>query len=701
MEQHCGDREASGTPTTPTTPLTTPTTPLFAPIAADNSGPPSPMTMNRLKSSQSRSVSGSPIATQPPPETPRKEHAKHDRQATSKEVFSTETLATSQVKQQAHVPSSKHDTQPLSKEMHVLSPGSTRNSQKALPQPNITSSTSSARQVSLASTTTSIIITKAATTEHASVATSSGISTSSLNVSTQQQAAPTKVSQTSVKSSTTVLSISSSDPTRSRNASVTNTVTTQAQVDKQRVSHTLSAASLTRSPLRHRKTASSVSDTQSLTKQPQRLTQAQSSRLASSVTNALARNIQQSTSANDTGRTQPQNASTSQPLGQQTQPVMSPIVSQTQPSSSLPSTSVGQVGNKQQFKSASSVQALNALPAQASLNQQIPVMVGLEYPPTLEQLQTLAKMGVQIPMYNLPQLVLQDPNQQLSAGTACSQAAILGASIKQHDPHKVGVPGGTNTIVRPTLQQNTVTAAKSGVNSTLSVSGNSTPTTSKTATPMKSGGRAASKQAARPMHYNSTPVTSAHGNTFHNVPSSPKSTMSAKKLLNFSGSASTTLNSNHGNIQATQSTSSRVVQNSSLKENSASTSAAGGGQKVKANALPSLLCTICQRTPWNPLRSECCGTLYCEPCSRKVERCPQHNKRPLRFKRDAELFNVIQKQETKCKYAGNGCTWIGKVAEQKQHIMMCIYNPSSELHCMLSLKFNKVSTNLDSYIGDI
>ena len=219
---------------------------------------------------------------------------------------------------------------------------------------------------------------------------------------------------------------------------------------------------------------------------------------------------------------------------------------------------------------------------------------------------------------------------------------------------------------------------------------NTTPSSSKAATPMKSGGRSASKQAAQPMRYNGTP-TSANSSTLQNVASSPKSiiqhvtqaSLSVKKALSFSSSATISSNSAHNGLQ----TSSRVAENSPIStlkgtapktvaktEKSSSTSS--GGQKTH---LPSLLCSVCQHTPRNPLRSECCCALYCEPCSRRVDMCPQH-KCQLRFTRDAELFDVIQKQETKCKYAGNGCKWRGKVAEQKQHIMVCLYNPSSELH---------------------
>ena len=106
-------------------------------------------------------------------------------------------------------------------------------------------------------------------------------------------------------------------------------------------------------------------------------------------------------------------------------------------------------------------------------------------------------------------------------------------------------------------------------------------------------------------------------------------------------------------------------------------------QKATINTRQLLLCSICQHTPRDPLRSKCCGVLYCEPCSRRIETCAQHKCR-IKFKRDTELFNVIQKLQTKCKYVGNGCTWTGAVAEQSRHIMVCLYNPSSELVALSS-----------------
>ena len=823
------------------------------------------MMMNRLKSSQRGSVPGSPVATQPPapPRSPI-EKPKRTGQATLKEMFSAESLAISQVGQQAaHAPSKQVYDQSVSKEMHVLT---SETSQRVQQQPSLSIASSSGQQLS--SVPTQARIANKTATEHATITSSAStrMSACSANMATQQHSMPSNSSQTPVTSSTTVKSASTAEATQSkRNTSVANTVTAQPQVAKQRT-NTLTATALTRSPLRHQKASSTTNSTvsQALAKQPPN---SQSSVLASSSSASVSfgqrRNGPQSASSVPVG-TQPCKASTSQPLLQQSQPIMSPTVAQNQPKSSIPNTSVIQIQ-----QNSTNMQAANALASQASPLQQIPVMVGLEYPPTLQQLQTLAMMGVQVPMYNLP-LILQNSKQQSVAGggvsnsAVCSQAVpirstakqpetantgggtiatkgtaqsksraqqnITGASSSVHISPNVaaslGAKGTTSTtqksnqaptasiassnistpalgatMAQPThaksrtstehtklttsiseksanvgqktqaksripaectklatctsekivtgaqkipsklhtsmahtksslpttssssqaqevayLCTNTNSALKTAPPSsvrtkTLPVSSNdspvqravnatnTTPTSSKTTVPVKNGGRTASKRAAQPMHFSNTPTTSANASSLQTVASSPISTtkhapqvslqLSAKKSLSFSSSATTNSNSSHGGLQTTPA-SSRVLSSpissskgklsAKLTKTSNSTlSDSIDRQKPQVNTVQSLLCTVCQLTPRNPLRSECCGDLYCEPCSRRVDRCHLHRSTQLRFTRDVELFNVIQKQETKCKYAGNGCTWRGRVADQKHHITVCLYNPSSEL----------------------
>ena len=829
------------------------------------------MMMNRLKSSQRGSVPGSLVASQPPapPRSPI-EKSKRTGQATLKEMFSAESLAISQVGQQAaHVPPSKQVyDQPVSKEMHVVT---SETSQRVQQQATQSIASSSGQQPLSVSSHDQVRIANKTATEHAIITSSAStrMSAYSTNMATQQQhAMPSNSSQTPVKSSTTVKSTSTAEATQSkRNTSVANTVTAQPQVAKQRA-NTLTATALTRSPLRHQKASGSTTNStvsQALVKQPPN---SQSSVLASSsvsVSFGQVRNGPQSSSSVAVG-TQPSKASTSQPLLQQSQPIMSPTVAQNQPKSSIPNTSVIQTQ-----QNAANMQAANALASQTSPPQQIPVMVGLEYPPTLQQLQTLAMMGVQVPMYNLP-LILQNSKQQSVAGgstsnnAVCSQAAPIRSAAKQSKTANTGggtvatkgtaqsksraqqnITGvsssahispnvaaslgakGTNPTTQKSNQAPTASIASSNSNNistpafgatmaqttpaklhtstehtkltastseksanvrqktqaksqtpaectklatctsekivtgaqkippkmhtsvahtknslpttststqaqevtylftntnsasttappsssvrtkTMPVSSNdspvqnavnatnATPTSSKTTVPVKNGGRTASKRAAQPMHFSSTPTTSTNTSSLQTVISSPISitkhapqvSLSAKKSLSFNSSATTNSNNSHSGLQTTPASS--RVQSSPISSSKGKLSAkltktsnstlpvSSDRQKPQMNTVQSLLCTVCQLTPRNPLRSQCCGDLYCEPCSRRMDRCHQHRSSQLRFTRDVELFNVIQKQETKCKYAGNGCTWRGRVADQKHHITVCLYNPSSEL----------------------
>lgn len=827
---HSGGQETSGTPTTPITP--------------DNSNPPSPM-LNRdqLTSPRRGNFPGSPIVQ--PPQSPR-EKPKHGGQATVKKMPATESLATSQMKQQLNVPSPKQACQPTSEEIYVQSSErlTTSQAKQQLPSQAIVSTFPSMSQKPSA---TSLITMTTATkpkTQHTPISTNAEMSVSYANVATQQ-ATPTKVVQTSAKSSPIVKSTCNSELVQSSNAS-TKTVA-QPQAAKLAV-NSLSAAALTRPPLRRQQMSSTNNSviSQTLTKQPPKSIRIQPQVSASSMPSVSAAQVRskQKSASSITG-IQPQKASTLQPPLQQSRPIMSPTVSQTASSASMPNTSVSQVRNTQQNSfNVAVTPAQTASTSQALPQQQIPVMVGLNnYPPTVQQLQALAMMGVQVPMYNIP-LILQDPNQQspvsVSYSTAGTQAAQVSTQTtsKHTETHKTGVSAVATKVAPQLKPQQNITATSSSANSSQNIkalgskggelkkslkkqtvsnqdpnksvvsSNVSTPTSeksvtvaqktptkshmsaehtkltaseksvttmhktpskshssvehtksglsiqssnsqaqevtylftdttsaSKTAPPMhanstptassyslpaqksgdttnttsaaskkalpKSGGRSASKQAAQPMRHNSTPATGVTTISHQTVISSPKSIiqhapqtpMSAKKSLSFSSSATTSSNRGHDALQTTP-TSSRAVQNSPVlskgaaapkpsakTENSSSTfsTTTASNNRQKVPAVQSLLCTVCQLTPQNPLRSECCGALYCESCSRRLDKCPQH-KCQLRLRRDTELFNMIQKQHTKCKYAGNGCTWRGRVAEQKQHISVCIYNPSSELH---------------------
>ena len=623
--EKAGDRERSGTPTTPSTPLSTPVSPT-------SMNPPSPM-LSQLKSLTSGSLPGSPIATQPPV-SPR-EIPKQAYQPTKKEIFTTctESLASSQMK--------------------ILSPV-------------IVSSTCSVSR--------------------------------ELSAATPQK------------------STSSSEPTQSRNVSSASTVASP-RAAKPIISNSLSVAVLTRSPLRRQQTSSTTNQLTSSTKD---------SAISHMLTNQPPKSvpIQQKFSASSK-----QTSSTADSVVSQTLTKQPPKSGQTQPTASvsslMPTASVGQARSTQQsVTTVPAMQLQKASTSQAHLQQIQPVMsptVGISYQSAVQQ--ALSMMG--LPMYNLP-LILQHANLQSptsisysTAGAQTTPVSMQGAT-KQPETRKVVDTKVTTKVATPSKPQQSITAASSSRNSSQNVtttgggtelqqllknqaaSNQQSATNSNltTSTSCKSAFEA-SKQAVQPLRYkNSTPTTSGSSGNFQTVTSSPKSTtshtpqmsMSAKKALTFSGGATTT---STGALQTTPTSfsSKSVVQNAPVSskcaapklmakaEESTSTSnltiALNNGQKCVINTQQSLLCTVCQRTPRNPLRSECCGVLYCELCSRRIEKCPQH-KCYLKLKRDTELFNVIQKQQTKCKYAGNGCTWIGLVADQRQHIMVCIYNPSSE-----------------------
>ena len=740
-----GDRERSGTPTTPSTPLSTPVTPT-------SMNPPSPM-LSQLKSLTSGSLPGSPIATQPPV-SPR-EIPKQAYQPTKKEIFTTctESLASSQMKMLSPVIVSS--TCSVSRELSAATP-----------------------HIAMPTTST------ASRTQHTHITTIAGMPTFPTNVA-RQQATPIKVSQTSAKPSPVVKFTSSSEPAQSRNVSSASTVASP-QAAKPIISNTLSATALTRSPLRHQQPSTMVNQQTSYMTH-QQTGSSKDSVVSQTHTSQPPKSVQIQPTLSTSSK---QASTTTDSVISQTLAKQPPKSVQTQPtvsaSSSMPTASVGQARSTQQSVSTvTAMQLQKASNSQAVLQQIQPVMSPIVYQPAVQQ--ALSMMG--IPMYNLP-LILQHANLQLPTSISYSTAdahttpVTMQGATKQPETHKVVDTKISSTKVATSSKpQQCITAASSSGNSSQNVTAtggssglqqllknqavsNQQPSTSVTSTnlttstshksavnlviqktPSKShtvvdqtksslpvtssgspaqkvidltesipasklastpikvagGGRTASKQAAQPLRYNNnnTPTTSG-GSTgnFQTVVSSPKRTtqhtpqmsMSAKKALSFSGSATTTSNSA---LQTTPTSfsSKNVVQNAPASskgaapklmpkaEESTSTSnltiALNNGQKCVINTQQSLLCTVCQRTPRNPLRSECCGVLYCELCSRRIEKCPQH-KCHLKLKRDTELFNLIQKQQTKCKYAGNGCTWIGLVADQRQHIMVCIYNPSSE-----------------------
>ena len=219
------------------------------------------------------------------------------------------------------------------------------------------------------------------------------------------------------------------------------------------------------------------------------------------------------------------------------------------------------------------------------------------------------------------------------------------------------------------------------------------------------GEKTSPQQVELPLCSNSSSMTSKNPGSIQTATSSPRSATQdipqvstpAKRALTFSNSVTTSSKTNSDVLQTTSFSSSNtcIVQSAPTSSmgvelkllkradaygptSTCKFTAASSSQKEAVNTIRSFPCTVCQHTPRNPLRSECCGVLYCEPCSKRADKCPQHLCQ-LNFKRDIGLFNLIQRKQTKCRYVGNGCTWTGLVAKQWEHITACPFNPSSEL----------------------
>lgn len=75
-------------------------------------------------------------------------------------------------------------------------------------------------------------------------------------------------------------------------------------------------------------------------------------------------------------------------------------------------------------------------------------------------------------------------------------------------------------------------------------------------------------------------------------------------------------------------------------------------------------CGICNRLPSNPVRSECCNTVYCEPCSKILTHCPVHNDTQT-FKNDSKLKATLQGYRVWCPFK---CGWKGRMYLLKQHL---------------------------------
>ena len=82
---------------------------------------------------------------------------------------------------------------------------------------------------------------------------------------------------------------------------------------------------------------------------------------------------------------------------------------------------------------------------------------------------------------------------------------------------------------------------------------------------------------------------------------------------------------------------------------------------------PELHYTLCKRVPRKPKRSKCCNVLYCEPCSRKQEKCPVH-KQKKEYVVDSDLRNKVYKTYLHCT---KRCGWKGTWAKMKEYLKEC------------------------------
>ena len=732
--EKAGVRERSGTPTTPSTPLSTPVTPT-------SMNPPSPM-LSQLKSLTSGSLPGSPIATQPPVsprEIPKQAYQPTKKEIFT---TCTESLASSQMKilSPVIVSSTCSVSRELSAATPHIAMTTTSTASRTqhthittiagMPTPP----TNVARQQAIPTKVSQT----SAKPSPAVKSTSSSEPTQSRNVSSASTVTSPQAAKPIISNSLSVAALTRSPLRRQQTSSTMNQLTSSTKDSA--ISHTLTNQPPKSVPIQQKfsassKQTSSTADSvvsQTLTKQPPKSGQTQPtasvSFLMPTASVGQARSTQQSVTT--VPAMQLQKASTSQAHLQQIQPVMSPIVGISyQPAVQQALSMMGlPMYNSPLILQHANLQSPTSISYSTAGAQTTPVSMqgATKQPETHKVVDTKVTTKVATPSKPQQSITAASSSrnssqnvtttgggtelQQLLKNQAASnQQSATNSNLTTSTSYKSAfnlvtqkTPSKQHTSSEQTKSSLQVSASNSPAQKVIDLT-ETTPPSKLASTPTKvaGGGRTASKQAVQPLRYkNSTPTTSGSSGNFQTVTSSPKSTtshtpqtsMSAKKALTFSGGATTT---STGALQTTPTSfsSKSVVQNAPVSskcaapklmakaEESTSTSnltiTLNNGQKCVINTQQSLLCTVCQRTPRNPLRSECCGVLYCELCSRRIEKCPQH-KCHLKLKRDTELFNVIQKQQTKCKYAGNGCTWIGLVADQRQHIMVCIYNPSSE-----------------------
>ena len=86
-------------------------------------------------------------------------------------------------------------------------------------------------------------------------------------------------------------------------------------------------------------------------------------------------------------------------------------------------------------------------------------------------------------------------------------------------------------------------------------------------------------------------------------------------------------------------------------------------------------CVVCGCIPRKPWRSECCrDKLYCDPCSRNVRQCNEHQQE-MKFIIEKEKNKHILKRKVRCPNSEKGCDQKTTPKKMyKEHLPQCTFN---------------------------
>ena len=81
-------------------------------------------------------------------------------------------------------------------------------------------------------------------------------------------------------------------------------------------------------------------------------------------------------------------------------------------------------------------------------------------------------------------------------------------------------------------------------------------------------------------------------------------------------------------------------------------------------------CPICYKIAEDAVESNCCGNIFCTPCSSKVQAnvCPLCRSPGFHWHPAVAIRKLIMKLPTNCRY---GCKSIGPLEEIKKHELVC------------------------------